>query len=134
MKRAALKKILKRLFMAKFGPLQAEVDAHIDAVDSAEDLERYLDQALRGEVAQGDRARRLNLGRNRDSILLFVSPESYGGGGAEGDEELRGLLDGFTEALVGILRQFSLSAVESDSGGRAVKLHAIGWQEQGEVA
>jgi hypothetical protein len=37
---------LKRQLSAKFGPLPAEVDARIDVVASAEELDRYLDRVL----------------------------------------------------------------------------------------
>lgn len=37
---------LKRLLAAKFGPLAADVDARIDAVTSAEELDGYLDRVL----------------------------------------------------------------------------------------
>ena len=37
---------LKRLLAAKFGPLPTAIEARIDAIDSADELDRYFDRAL----------------------------------------------------------------------------------------
>jgi hypothetical protein len=37
---------LKRLLVAKFGPLPTAIEARIDALESADELDRYFDRAL----------------------------------------------------------------------------------------
>lgn len=43
---------LKRQLASKFGPLPADVDARIDAVTSAEELDGYLDRVLKASTLE----------------------------------------------------------------------------------